>query len=156
MNFRPSAVMKAIQDTCLEITQDDTAGNALKRIVSESKSVVILIHQMIESGMIAKKSEVKQEYIEFVDYLMDFCTKMVLESSSVNSISDCFGLATGILQHTELNPCNLSHYCFLIDSRQHINAIFGKHECLGAACDSFLCQYISPQHRFRLQGRIQH
>ena len=66
MNFRPSAVMKAIQDTCLEITQDDTAGNALKRIVSESKSVVILIHQMIESGMIAKESEVKQEYIEFV------------------------------------------------------------------------------------------
>ena len=104
--------MKAIQDTCLEITQDDTAGNALKRIVSESKSVVILIHQMIESGMIAKESEVKQEYIEFVDYLMDFCTKMVLESSSVNSISDCFGLATGILQHTELNPCNLSRYCF--------------------------------------------
>ena len=108
MNFRPSAVMKAIQDTCLEITQDDTAGNALKRIVSESKSVVILIHQMLENGMIAKDSEVKQEYNDFVDYLMDFCTKMVLESSGVNSISDCFGLATGILQHTELNPCKLA------------------------------------------------
>ena len=73
--------MKAIKDTLLEITQDDTAGDALKRVIAESKTIVILIYQMIESGMIPAESELKQEYVDFTDYLMDFCTKIILESS---------------------------------------------------------------------------
>lgn len=105
VNFRPSEVMKAIKDTLLEITQDDTAGDALKRVIAESKTIVILIYQMIESGMIPAESELKQEYVDFVDYLMDFCTKIILESSSINSISDCAALVISILQRTELNAC---------------------------------------------------
>lgn len=105
MNFRPSLVMKAIRDTCQEIREDDTAGDALKRVIAESKSVVMLVYQMIESGMIAKESETKQEFVEFVDYLMDFCTKIILEGSSINSIVECSVLANSILQRTELNPC---------------------------------------------------
>lgn len=97
--------MKAIKDTLLEITQDDTAGDALKRVIAESKTIVILIYQMIESGMIPAESELKQEYVDFVDYLMDFCTKIILESSSINSISDCAALVISILQRTELNAC---------------------------------------------------
>lgn len=99
--------MQAIMSTCDEIVNDDTAGDILKRVIKESGAVAILLCEMFTDGMIDSASPMKQEFVDFVDYLMNFCTKFVLESNNVNSIVDCFLLIVILFRSREMNQCCL-------------------------------------------------